>query len=224
MRNVTINLYDDDVTDLNLLASILSTRNYAVRVLNRAVICPISADRADKCPNQNNPCSDIIIADNQMPGMTGTEMLRQQAQRGCPIDIRNKAVASADFDGDGLMMIKGLGYAYFKKPFQLNELFAWLDDCKNRIDFFKPAPVMRKHPRYPANIKVVYTCSSDDNLQNGTILNFSSSGICLKAYASLMEKQSILIKTELPNGCKKASVRWIKKMDVDFYLAGLMAQ
>jgi len=106
LRNVIINLYDDDVTDLNLLASILSTRNYAVRVINRAITCPISSEAADKCPN-NNPCSDIIIADNQMSEMTGTDMLRLQTQRGCPVDIRNKAVASANFDHEAQKMIKG---------------------------------------------------------------------------------------------------------------------
>ena len=83
---------------------------------------------------------------------------------------------------------------------------------------------MRKHKRYSANIDVVYTYSSKEKLQNGTILNFSDNGLCLKSSTHLMEKQSIMIKTELPNGCKKASVRWIKKMGADSFLAGLMAQ
>jgi hypothetical protein len=145
-----------------------------------------------------------------MPEMNGVEMIRLQAQRGCPIDMRNKGLASSDNDNDSRKLAERSGFAFFEKPIQLNELFAWLDDCKNRIDFLKPAPVMRKHPRYALNIDVVYTYSSDEKSHKGTVLNFSATGLCLKASAYLIEKQSILIKTELPNGCKKASVRWIK--------------
>jgi len=159
-----------------------------------------------------------------MPGMSGVEIVRLQAQIGCPVDVRNKAVASADFVNEGQKMIKELGCTSFSKPFQLSRLFTWLDDCKKRIDLSKPAAIMRKHTRYPANIDVVYTYSSDEKLQKGTVLNFSNNGLCLKADTHLMEKQFLKIKTELPNGCKKASVQWIKKIGADLFLAGLTAQ
>jgi len=151
-------------------------------------------------------------------------MVRLQAQRGCPVDSKNKAVASVDFDNEARKMIEGLGCTSFSKPIQLSRLFAWLDDCKKRIDLSKPAAIKRKHTRYPANIDVFYTYSSDDKLQKGTVLNFSNNGLCLKVYTHLMEKQSLRIKTELPNGCEKASVQWIKQIGADFFLTGLMAQ
>ena len=223
MRKININLFDDDVTNLNLLAAILSRRNYEVRVFNKAAICPVYGDQSDKCLN-GGPCADIVIVDNQMPVMSGKEMFRQQAQRGCPIDIRNKAVVCSGKNNEGEATLEGSRCAFFSKPLQLNELFAWLDDCKNRIDLSKPSGIKRRHPRHPANIDVVYTCSNSEKLKNGTILNFSSSGLCLKASVSLMETVPIMFKTELPNGCKKASLRWIKRMGADLYLAGLMAQ
>lgn len=222
LRQVIINLFDKDVIDLNLLAAILSGRNYEVKVFDRAAICPVSSDQTDTCPN-SSPCSDIILADNQMPEMTGSDMFRLQAQRKCPIDIRNKAVASANIEIDEKKRIEGSGFVFFSKPFQFNVLFSWLDECKERIDLSKPAGIMRRHPRYSTNIDVMYTYSSDEKLQKGTILNFSNGGLCLKANDRLVEKQSIRIKTELPNGCSKASVRWVKKAGGEFYLAGLMA-
>jgi DNA-binding response OmpR family regulator len=222
MRKVKVHLFDDDLTNLNLLAAILSGRNYEVQVFNRADMCP-DGNQTDKCPN-SNPCADIVITATQIPGISASEMLSLQTQRGCPVDIRNLAIASADFDNEEQQMIEESGCALFRKPLQINGLLAWLDDCKQRIDLSKPVGIMRKHTRHSVNIDVVYTYSSGGKLQNGTVLNFSDNGLCLKAYTHLMEKQSITIQTELPNGCTKAAVRWIKQMGADSFLTGLMAQ
>lgn len=220
MRKPRVNIFDDDVSNLKLLKMFISMRDYEVLTFDSPVVCPIFGAHADKCDN-SKPCADIIITDNQMPKMTGIEMLLQQAQRGCGVDIRNKAVMSADLDNEKQKTVDGLGCAFFSKPFKLSELSAWLNDCEKRIDLSKPVGIIRKENRYPANIDIMYTYNTEENIYKGTVLNFSSSGLCLKMYTPFIEGQSIVIKTELPNNCTNASIRWINEMKADFYMTGL---
>ncbi len=219
MRKPRVNIFDDDVNILKFLKELLSMRDYEVVTFDRPVVCPLYGAQADECLN-SKPCADIIITDYQMPKMTGVEMLRLQAQRGCKVNVRNKAVISGDPNSKG-KMIEGVAGAFFIKPFKISELFAWLDTCEKCIDLSKPVGLMRKSNRYPADIGIVYAYSTDEKAYEGTLMNISDSGICLKMHAPLVEGQSVVLNTELRNGCKNASVRWVKKMGDYFYVAGL---
>jgi hypothetical protein len=148
-------------------------------------------------------------------------LLLKQAQRGCRVDVRNKAVMSGNLDEENQKKIKGLGHAFFSKPFKFPEFIAWIEDCETRIDLSKPVGIVRKEERHPANIDIVYSYDASEKFYKSTIVNFSSSGLCLKMHTSLSEGQSIVLKTELPNNCRNASVRWVKQMENNLYLAGL---
>jgi CheY-like chemotaxis protein len=219
MRKLKVNIFDDDVYNLKMLKLFMSQRDYEILTFDRPVVCPINGTKSDKCDTLK-PCADIIITDYQMPEMTGLEMLLQQEQRGCKIDIRNKIVMSADLDNKGQKMLERLGCTFFRKPFKLSELSACLDDCEKRVDLSKPLGIKRKEDRYPANIDIVYAYTSGEKIYKATVINYGGSGLCLKVDAPLAERQSIVIKTELPIDCNNASVCWVKEMEPDLYIAG----
>lgn len=220
MRKIRVNIFDDDPANLRLFTAVMAMRGYEVYASERAVPCPIYMNPAEVCTSLK-PCADIILTDNQMPGMTGIEMLLEQARRGCRIDVRNRAIASADYDADQRKIVEGLGCAVFNKPCRLNEIFAWLDDCETRIDLSTSLGIIRKDVRHPAEFEMVYATDADDKFHKGTALNYSQSGLCLRTDVPLGQQQSIVINSALPNGCRSASVRWVNKTAGQSYLAGL---
>lgn len=218
MRKLRVTIFDDDPTNLKLFAAIMSARDYEVQAYDRAVLCPVYAAEVEAC-TLRKPCADIVITDNQMPRMTGIEMLLLRVQRGCKIDVRNEAVASADLDTRQRKIIEKLGCAFFSKPFRLSDMLNWLDACEKRVDLSQPLGIVRQGDRYPANITLAFATQTDEKSYQGTALNFSANGFCLETEIQLGEEESIVIKSDLPNGCRNASVRWVNKSG-DCYLAG----
>jgi len=220
IRKRRVIIYDDDVNVLNLLKDFFSDRDYEVLAFDSPTVCAIYDKNLDSCVN-SKPCADIIITDYQMPKMTGLELLRKQAQRGCKVDIKNKALMSGNLDEENQNKIRELGHAFFSKPFKFPEFTAWVEDCETRIDLSKQIGIVRKEDRHPANIDIVYSYDASEKIYKSTVVNFSSSGLCLKMHTPPSEGQAIVFKTELPNNCMNASVRWVKQMENNLYLAGL---
>ena len=137
IRKLRVNIFDDDVSNLKMLKSYLFRKDYEILTFDRPLVCPGNGAKSEKF-SISNACADVMITDYQMPEMTGIEMLLQQVQRECKIDIRNKIVMSADLDAKGQKTLDGLGCTFFRKPFKLNELSACLDGCEKRIDLSKP--------------------------------------------------------------------------------------
>ena len=137
MRKPRVIILDDEPLILDMMGRFLAQRGYEVVSLTEPVICPLYEKGADGC-EQAVACADVVITDLKMPKMSGIELLERQTQRGCKLDIRNKAVMSAHFDEDSMKRIRNLGCAYFEKPFRLSGLSGWLHECEQRIDLSQP--------------------------------------------------------------------------------------
>ena len=133
MRKPRIIILDDEPLILDMLGRFFGQRGYEVFLSAEPVICPLYEKSAESC-EQLLSCADVVITDLKMPKMSGIELLERQTQRGCKLDIRNKAVMSAHLDEDAMKRIRNLGCTYFEKPFRLSALSGWLHECEQRID------------------------------------------------------------------------------------------
>ena len=134
MTNGTVKraiVIDDDRALLSAISSILKKRGYEVHASPEPFCCPIYLDCECQCPVER-ACTNIIIADVNMPNMTGLEFIESQKRNGCK--VQNIAVMSAVFENTELERIKSLGCKILKKPFKIDELTKWLDECEKKTD------------------------------------------------------------------------------------------
>jgi DNA-binding NtrC family response regulator len=137
MRKLRVIIFDDEAIVLHVLKRWLSKKGYEVITFDEPTVCPILEKKTKDCMKENQ-CADIIITDFKMPRMNGMELLQHQSQRGCWIDIRNKAIITAYMDNEVKNAIEKLGCSFFEKPFQLSEISDWINDCEKRIDLSLP--------------------------------------------------------------------------------------
>lgn len=162
-----------------------------------------------------------MLSDFQMPGMNGLELLKQQKEKGCRLDMRNKAIMSGFINEDEAdMKIQGLGCAYFKKPFLLSELAAWIRVCEERIPLSVSVGPPRKEKRNPVDIPVAFSLPSRPERFSGVVTNVSSAGFCLTTDQALSENDFLTVNADLPISCCKAAVRWIKQLENTSYMVG----
>jgi DNA-binding NtrC family response regulator len=135
MRKLRAIIYDDEIILLDLLKKWMVQRGYDVLSFNEPTVCPLHEMHSDKC-TQEHKCADIFITDFKMPQMTGLELLQSQHQRGCKLDVQQKAVISGDLESESL--IKEMGVSFFQKPLMIPEFSEWLTGCEKRIDLSVP--------------------------------------------------------------------------------------
>lgn len=137
MRKPRVLIFDDEITILQMLESFFTKKGFEVVTYAEPKVCPFYEKREEDC-KQEYSCADLIITDILFPLGNGIALLRERAERGCPLDIRNKAVISAHIDDVSQKAIEQIGCTYFKKPFRLSELNTWLNKVSPRIDVSYP--------------------------------------------------------------------------------------
>ena len=120
MRKKRALIFDDDVFILKFLKDVLIDMDYDVFTYKEPTVCPIYGKNAEHC-NQNAPCADLVVTDYEMPQMNGIELLQNQSQRGCPVNLRNKAVISGHGRIGNDKTLKQLGVSFFKKPINISK-------------------------------------------------------------------------------------------------------
>ncbi len=74
---------------------------------------------------------------------------------------------------------------------------------------------------FPATIEYVVDSPAPNTTCKAVTVNISTSGIAAYVFSRHHEGQKIIIKSPLPVDNRTATVRWIRKEDESFYLAGL---
>ena len=126
-------VFDDDEGVRLLISSIFEMRGYEVLSFTAPRSCPIYLDKNCPCP-RNYACADILITDNHMPGMTGLDFIEHQTQNGCKVICKNKALMSSAWTDQDKKQVGKLGCHLFDKPFGIEEVHKWLEECENRIN------------------------------------------------------------------------------------------
>ena len=124
-------VFEDNDVLLGIIIKILQRRGHEVLGYSDPTRCPLYSNPTCPCPREE-ACGDILITDNDMPGMTGLEFIRRQSLRGCKGIMGNKAVMSGGWSSENLELAKSLGCKIFRKPMSIKDLTEWLEECESR--------------------------------------------------------------------------------------------
>ena len=122
---------DDNYVLRTLIDDVLKNRGYEVHCSSEPFFCPVYLDSKCPCPVEHY-CTTIIITDVNMPNMTGLEFIEHQKRMGCK--IQNVAVMSGRWTDEEIEHAKRLDCHILEKPFKLDEIEKWLDDCERKLD------------------------------------------------------------------------------------------
>jgi DNA-binding response OmpR family regulator len=213
---------DGEALIRNMLEHFLQKKGYEVLAYPSPSFCPIYADYAEGC-SQKKQCADILMTDLYMPHKSGIELLMEQAKRGCKMDIKNKAILADYLDADVKIRIQDIGCSFFRKPFQLSALSAWLQQSEKRFDLTVPleSPERRKETRHATYKEAEYSFDMLRKLHKGIVVNFSKSGLCFTAYQRLTISQTLKFHSELPNNFHAGVVQWVRPLRNNLFSAGL---
>lgn len=128
-------IVEQDSAVLKLLEFFLSARGYEICMLPKPSFCQLYQSPDDFCTAER--CTDMLIMDCETDELA---LLQKQPERGCKLDVRNRAVISSDVVGDMRLHAERVGCAYFEKPFRLSELTAWLHQCEERLNICTKKP------------------------------------------------------------------------------------
>lgn len=137
---------DDDAEIRSMLQTALSSKGYEVEALADPTEFPFIKDKTCPCPPAK-PCADILIADNVMPNIEGIEFFKELKSRGChPLVKGNVAIISGYLTIHYMNELNDLGIHYFRKPFQLNDIYTWVEQCQERIEASKNGSLKNDAP------------------------------------------------------------------------------
>jgi CheY-like chemotaxis protein len=126
-------LLEDDPSLRNLLELMLTRRGHQVISYDSPLHCPLLDSETNVC-DRVLTCIDFLITDNQMPGMTGMELIQLQARQGCLRQGQQRAIMSGTWREQDQELARSLGFQVFRKPFNWNEFSAWLDAGEQQIN------------------------------------------------------------------------------------------
>jgi len=120
-------LFKDNDFYREVLTEVLHEKNF--QVMAYADPTAFLSIKADCCTADNRPCADVMITDNQMPGMTGLELMAHVRARGCKLPNGSTAIISGNWSQQDHAQALKLGCKIFHKPTSLNVILDWLDEA-----------------------------------------------------------------------------------------------
>ena len=133
MRKPRAIVVDDDELILDIFRHIFESIGYEVLTANTSMTCAFFREHTNSCP-QHDRCTDILITDNNMPNMTGLELLEMQHHRGCKLTSKNKALITGNEDSKIAERATVLGCQLFPKPVPVSTIITWAQECEKRVD------------------------------------------------------------------------------------------
>jgi CheY-like chemotaxis protein len=124
-------ILEDNDSLRTLMDGVLKDRGYEVYASSEPFLSPVYRDSKHLCPEEPI-CPNIIITDIDMPNMTGFEFIEHQKSKGCK--IKNIAIMSGRWTNKDIKHAKRLGCHMFEKPFKIDEVEKWLDECEKELD------------------------------------------------------------------------------------------
>ena len=137
MRRPRAIVCDDDRGILALFRHILEAAGYEVLSADTPITCAFYRVHGDGCPRHHR-CTDILLTDHAMPGMTGLELLEMQHHRGCKLTSKNKALMTGGEDPSLRRRVAALGCHFLPKPVLVPTFLAWLKECERNFDLSEP--------------------------------------------------------------------------------------
>lgn len=131
-RAMRILVFGDHEELGNLYSLFLRSKGYEVFHFPTPATCALVAQEICTCPREH-VCSDLLIADMDMEGVTGLELIRHQQERGCRVLPEHKAVLSTRFSNKQEYEATVLGCKTLRKPFRLLDMMAWVKKCEESI-------------------------------------------------------------------------------------------
>lgn len=119
---LNILIIDDDDAIRDSMCWHLKALGYAVTTASEPTLCPVYFHK--DCSAENR-CADIIFIDENLPGMQGSEFIKQQAERGCKLPPQYKLIMTGAVTAELLRLAGSIGCKVVQKPFSLKgaELF-----------------------------------------------------------------------------------------------------
>jgi DNA-binding response OmpR family regulator len=123
---------DDDKDLREMLKTALTAKGHDVQAYSDPTQVPFF--HGNDCPcKPEQSCTDILLADIVMPQMEGIDLMRKLKEDGCwPMSLGNVAVMSGYLTLHYMNELHELGIHYFRKPFELEAIYAWIDQCAEK--------------------------------------------------------------------------------------------
>ncbi len=129
-----IMVLDDDKDIRALLKTALASKGHEVTIFENPAEFPFLHNKDCPC-KPDNSCADVLIADIVMPNIEGIDFIKRLKAQGCwPLTVGNVAVISGYLTLHYMNDLNDMAIHYFRKPFELKDVFDWVEKCQERLD------------------------------------------------------------------------------------------
>jgi len=160
-KKLRIVLLDDDDSIREVLSALLTHKGYEVFAFSKPTICPLLRLPECRC-NRNQSCADAILTDLDMPEMDGIQFIKNLKKKNCK--CRHVAIMSGCLSSGDEHKARQLGCQIFRKPFDSNKFFEWLEDIQKTVtpsrilcNWFQQLPQFTQSLQYQNSYGVMST-------------------------------------------------------------------